>query len=221
LYAQDLQDPEKSALYFRNLIEVRRAALASDLPWWQVVCSNQIRPHTVVPTAANLALQAYTTLAAGGTGVGWFTYYGLAYGHAPIDGATGRKTPAWYALRAVNEQVRTIGAIVARLRSTGVFVAAPDAEPWRAAEIDPLPGRVIEAIDAPDAVMAGEFSDSDGGDYALLVNLSLERSQKVVPHLAGGRQATAASPDDGAFRPLDATKGIWLPPGQGILLRLE
>ena len=55
--------------------------------------------------AGMLALSLNDLLAA----VSWFTYYGLSYGHAPIDGVTERKTPTWYALRGVNEQLRAIG----------------------------------------------------------------------------------------------------------------
>ena len=215
LYADDLQDDEKSTLYFGNLLDVRRVALASGLPWWQVVSSNQIRPRTPVPSAANLSLQAYTTLAAGGKGVGWFTYYGLGYGYAPIDRETGLKTATWYALRAVNEQLRVIGPLVNRLRSTGVYCSEA------MFGLAPLPGRAVRAIEATAPVMVGEFVDDGGGEYAMVVNLGLERSVKVfVTPVTEGTTAEIASVDDGGFRAIDLAAGVWLTAGQGVLLRL-
>jgi len=215
LYSDDLRDAEKAALYFGNLLEVRREALANGLPWWQVVTSNQIRLRTPVPSAANLALQAYTTLAAGGTGVGWFTYYGLSYGYAPIDGVTGRRTPTWYALRAVNEQLRVIGPLMNGLRSTGVYCSEP------LFGLPPLPGALVTQVEASAPIMVGEFADGAGGAYAMLVNLSLERSAKVVVALAGeSRGVEIASVDDGEFRRTELESGLWLTAGQGALLRV-
>lgn len=59
-FSDDLQDAKKTALYFTNLLEVRRVAQKHGLPFWNVVCCNQIRKFTPVPSPANLALQAYT-----------------------------------------------------------------------------------------------------------------------------------------------------------------
>ena len=223
VYSDDLREPVKAALYYDNLLEARRASLENDLPWWQVVCSNQIRAHTTIPTPASLALQAYTTLAAGGTGVGWFTYYGLSYGHAPIDGKTEQKTPTWYALRSVNEQLRAIGPLMLPLRSVGVHIQWPEGY-LPAGQTPPLPGRHVERIEqlhgaAP--VMVGEFEDGAGTPHVMLVNLSLERSTKVGLVATEGRRARSiASVDDGRFYDLPEDAAHWLAPGCGVLLRL-
>ena len=214
LHSQDLAEPDRAALYYRNLLEVRRVAQAHDLPWWQVVSSNQIRRHTPIPSPANLALQAYTTLAAGGTGVGWFTYFSAGYGYAPID-ANGRKTATWHALRWVNRQLRAVGPPVSRLRSTGVYLSSSAPCP----DFPMLPGELVEEVDSPVPVMVGEFAGRDGSAYALLVNLSLERSAPFTITLAGGRQVRAqASVDDGHFDPVDTARPCWLTAGQGALL---
>ena len=221
VYSDDLREPAKAALYYDNLCEARRVSLEHDIPWWQVVCSNQIRKHTTVPTEANLALQAYTTLAAGGTGVGWFTYYGLSYGYAPIDGTTQKKTPTWYALRSVNEQLRAIGPLMNPLRSVGVYGQWPDkTEP----ELPPLPGTYVQSVTLLEGiapVMVGEFEDESATPHVMLVNLSLERSVKLAPSLTDKHGVTShASVDDGQFHDLNAAAGVWLPPGRGILFRL-
>ena len=223
VYSDDLHEPVKAALYYDNLLEARRVSLEHGIPWWQVVCSNQIRAHTTIPTPASLALQAYTTLAAGGTGVSWFTYYGLSYGHAPIDGATERKTATWYALRSVNEQLRAIGPLMLPLHSVGVHIQWPEGS-LPAGQTPPLPGRYVECIEqlqgaAP--VMVGELEDASGTPHVMLVNLSLERSTKVSIAARDGRRAVSfASVDDGRFYDLPADAAHWLAPGSGVLVRL-
>jgi hypothetical protein len=84
-----------------------------------------------------------------------------------------------------------------------------------------LPGELVGRVDAATPVMVGEFSDDAGGAYVMLVNLSLERSVKAVMTLAGeSAGAEIASVDDGVFRPVKLEGGLWLTPGQGVLLRL-
>src|ERR671918_421497 len=102
-YSLDLRDRARGARYFTNLVHVRRVALEHGLPFWNAVGSNQIRPHTTVPSPANLALQAYTTLAAGARGLTWFTYYAGKYRHAPIDTA-GKRTESWTYPKTVHSQ---------------------------------------------------------------------------------------------------------------------
>jgi hypothetical protein len=70
--------------------------------------------------------------------------------------------------------------------------------------------------------MVGEFAGEFGLAYAVLVNLSQERSAifSLVVRPGGGGDA-AASVDDGQFDPIDVTNGIRLAAGQGVLLRLR
>jgi hypothetical protein len=111
-YSQDMRIGGRAAIYYRDLLEVRRVALAHGLPFWNICSSNQIRPFTTIPSPANLALQAYTTLAAGGRGLSWYTYDIGGYDYRPIDKA-GRRTATWQYLQLVNRQVRVIGPIMA------------------------------------------------------------------------------------------------------------
>jgi len=121
----DMTDPGRSRSYYENLLDVRRVALDSGLPFWNIVSSNQIRPATTVPSPANLLLQAYTTLAAGGRGVSWYTYYSRSYAYAPI-GPDGNRTPTWSYLQMVNRQLRAVGPVMNSLKPTGVFFTDED-----------------------------------------------------------------------------------------------
>lgn len=225
-YSDDLLDAKKAALYHTNLLEVRRVAQKHGLPFWNVVCCNQIRKFTPIPSPANLALQAYTTLAAGGRGVTWFKYQRGGYAYAPWDNS-GRKTETWQYLQVVNAQIRTLGPIMNRLTSTGVlFTAAPDKS------LPVLPGRVVKqaqssvssrrAVKTEPPLMVGEFTDEHGNDYVMVVNLSLERSANVRLELVKShRTRQVFSAVDGRLLPLDDENGHWLPAGHGVLTRFE
>jgi len=131
------------ARYYGDLLEVRRVAMKHGLPFWNIVSSNQIRRNTTIPSPANLLFQAYTTLAVGGRGVSWYTYYSGAgqrgYAYAPID-KSGNKTDTWRYLQLVNRHIRTIGPMMNRLKSTGVFFTSPP--PVEGLPL--LPGRLLK-----------------------------------------------------------------------------
>lgn len=216
-YSMDLTDPSRAARYFADLLAVRAVALAHGLPFWNIVSSNQIRPHTTIPSPANLALQAFTTLAAGGRGVSWYTYNSRGYGYAPISEA-GHRTVTWQYLQLVNRQLKTLGPIMNRLRSTGVYFSAP--APVAAAPV--LPGGLIRAVHGDTPLMVGEFRAQDGAQYAMIVNLSLQKSARVVMELGEGRQAGGViSPEDGSELPLEDGNALWLTAGQGALIALR
>src|SRR4029077_20011727 len=122
--SQDLRDRKKGSIYFRDLLEVRRVSLEHGLPFWNIVTCNQIRPEAAPPSPANMLLQAWTTLAAGGRGVSWYKYLATAYHYAPIDKGGGRAA-SWSYLQMVNRQLKVIGPLVNRLRSVGVYFTAP------------------------------------------------------------------------------------------------
>lgn len=227
-YSNDLEHPKQTAAYFRDLLEVRRVAIKHRLPFWNIVSSNQIRPFTPPPSPANLMLQAYTTLAAGGRGVSWYTYYARGYGYAPID-AQDRRTETWDYLQMINRQLRAIGPQMNRLRSTGVYFTTAGLMEGTPT----LPGRIIEQVNAttslrnespPDnPLMIGEFTGQEGADYAMFVNLNLGASVNIKPKpVAPGAVMTVIPAAGAAPAVLDnEDKGYWLVPGQGVLVRLE
>lgn len=215
--SDDLRNPARAVSYYRNLLEVRRVALEHQLPYLNIVSANQIRPHTPIPSPANLQFQAYTTLAAGYRGVTWFNYYGPRYHYQPIA-PDGGKTLSWLYLRDVNAQVAALAPVMSRLISTGVFFTAP-------APTDKLlllPGNLVESVTSPTPVMVGEFRHANGKPYVMVVNLSLERSAKFTLQT---RQPQAGlklvSAMDGSLSPFDPKDGLWLVAGQGALLALE
>lgn len=226
-YSDDLADRARAKIYFADLLEVRRVAQKYRLPFWNIVSCNQIRQQTTIPSPANLALQAYTTLAAGGRGVSWYKYYHDGYDYAPID-AAGDRTSTWRYLQTVNRQLRVLGPLMNHLTSRGVFFS----EPVPVEGFPPLPGQRVAEVRATvsprglsavvPSIMVGEFQDEQGSDYVMLVNLSLTHSANVQFSTVGddvSRQIVSA--EDGRMVAWNDQLGHWLPAGHGVLIRLQ
>jgi hypothetical protein len=216
-YSGDLRDKAKTAMYYHNLLEVRRVAQEHDLPYLNIVSGNQITPEATIPSPANLALQAYTTLAAGYRGVTWYTYYSQGYKYAPVDLA-GNKTSTWGYLQKINHEIMMLAPAMSRLESTGVFFTTPAP----ADNLPLLPGKIIASASSAAPLMIGEFREQNGQPYVMVVNLSLETSANFM--LKTMRPVAALkifSAVDWSLSPFDAKAGYWLAAGQGVLLVLE
>jgi hypothetical protein len=215
--SEDFKNPAKAESYFRNLLEVRRVAQKYNLPYLNIVTANQIRPYSTPPSPANLALQAYTTLAAGYRGVTWFTYFQRGYHYAPIN-TDGTKSQTWFYLQEINRQIATLAPVLSHLKSTGVFFT----EPAPASNLPLLPGKLIRSATCSAPVMVGEFSDANGKSYVMVVNLSLERSAKFFLKLNNPKGAVQiVSTVDRSLSAIDEKNGLWLVAGQGALLKLN
>ena len=155
-------------------------------------------------------------LAAGAKGLTWYTYYQGGYHYAPIDNA-GNRTATWTYLKMVNDQVKIIGPRTARLTSRGVYFTSTTVD-----QLPKLPGDVIEQITAPTPMMIGEFRDPDGADWAMVVNLSLEKSSKfILTQRQSKTRIEIMSPVDASLTSLDSDNSMWLPAGQGVLLKFS
>jgi hypothetical protein len=212
-------------------------ALKNNIPFWNVVSGNQVRPYTTIPSPANLALQAYTSLAAGAGGIRWYTYWKGGYNYAPID-ENEHKTLTWRYLQEVNRQAVMLGAIVKQLKSTGVYFTSPAPE----ASLPVLPGEYVKSVESEAPMMIGEFLSKDGSRYIMVVNLSLEKSAKFVlktnvpnelmytvslgeetPYLYDFEASKRSSLDAQiAWKPKTESElesGLWLPAGEGVMIK--
>lgn len=214
--SMDLKNQAAAASYYRNMLEIRRVGQKYHLPFLNIVSSNQIRPHTPIPSPENLLFQAYTTLAAGYRGVTWYTFYCRGYHYAPV-GNDGKKTLTYQYLKEVNRQVATLAPILSRLESTGVYFTAPAP----ADGLPLLPGKLVESVASATPVMVGEFSGKNGDRYAMLVNLSLETTSQVKIKTVGAGTVQLVSAMDCSLSKYDGKQGVWLNPGQGILTKIN
>lgn len=210
-------DPPLATSYYTNLAEVRSVALEQGLPFWNVVVCCQIRPWSPIPSPANLMHQAYTSLAAGASGVCWYKYFGDNRFYAPIDNNVGRTT-TWRYLQTVNHHLRTLGPIIIKLKSTGLYFSSPAPD----ASLATLPGEITADVESTFPVMVGEFVDKDQTQYVMVVNISLTGSSLIKLKLKDeAASLSAASPEDGIFRPVDKKAGVWMVAGQGVLFKIE
>lgn len=161
--------------YFENLGAVRAIALKNDIPFWNIVLSNA-HFNYAEPSYAGLCFQLYTTLAYGGRGISYFTYFAPKVGNyrfAPID-QFGNKTPTWYILQNVNLQMHAIGRAYLKLKSVNVFHSPRTEE----CENDLGSSYFLSTLKGED-LLVGEFEDAEKTPYVLVVNKSLTKSQSI------------------------------------------
>jgi hypothetical protein len=107
--------------FFANLATVRREALRADVPFWQIgLLINHFDYRR--PTEAEKRFEAMQTLAFGGKGFMYFTYWqpGKDWGEAVIR-LDGTRTPQYEEVKRINRDVQAIGRHLLKARSTAVF----------------------------------------------------------------------------------------------------
>jgi hypothetical protein len=202
--------------YFQNLEAIRNAAQRHGLPFWNIVLANAHFRYAE-PTDAGLRFQLYTTLAYGGRGISYFTYFTPTVGNyrlAPID-QFGHKTPTWAMLRNVNLQLHRLGKIYLTLKSINVFHFPKAPKGCSGLKTS----RWLKDLKGAD-LLVGEFEGPNGQPFVMVVNKNLHRS--TAYHIA--------FKDPGEVQFVSAYTGeigswggehTWLAPGQGMLLALK
>jgi hypothetical protein len=203
--------------YFQNLEQMRAAALRTKSPFWNIVLSvAHFNYHE--PTAAGMRFQAYTTLAYGGRGLSYFTYFAPQVGNyrlAPID-QFGNKTPTWYFMQNVNLQVLKLAPTLLKLKSDDVyhFGKIP------AGCHTPTSTSLLTSAGS-DHFLAGDFTHEDGARWLMIVNRDLEKSHPAAPqYRTAPKQVQMLSAYNAQLLPFEGEQ-VWLAPGQGVLLKLQ
>lgn len=202
--------------YWQNLEQMRGLSLRHGRPFWNIVLTVAHFRYRE-PTAADLRFQVFSTLAYGGRGLAYFTYFAPQVGNyraAPVD-QFGHPTATWDHLRNVNLQVGQLAPVLLRLTSTDVyhFGDVP------ALAHGPGPDSLVESVgEAP--LVVGDFTHTDGSRYVLLVNKDLVRSWPCTPRFRKPASSPRmVSPYTGRLIGFGGEQ-LWLAPGQGTLLRL-
>lgn len=202
--------------YYQNLEAVRKAALKHDLPFWNIVLSNSHFRYAE-PTPAGFRFQLYTTLAYGGRGISYFTYFAPQIGNyrlAPID-QFGHKTPTWDMLRQVNLQLHKLGPTYIKLKSVNVFHHPNVPEGCSGIATS----KYLSSVSGDD-LLVGEFEGPGGVPYVMVVNKSLHVSTAFGVQFKESGQVMRVSAYTGATGPW-AGEDCWLAAGQGMLLCLK
>jgi hypothetical protein len=213
--------------FYTNLEVVRRLSVETGVPLWNCVLSNA-HFNYMENTDATYHLQAYATLAHGGRGIQYFSYFTWANGNyrlGPID-QFGNRTPSWDMMRRVNNQVHALAPTLKRLRSTGVY-HYPDVPP----ECRPLSeSKLVGSVEMTQRylippiqgrMLIGEFTDDQGRPYLMLVNKDLKNSFRYKLNLRKpGAKLIHVSPYSGKEEPFGFEMD-WVAPGAGHLFRVE
>lgn len=207
-----LTDGEMQQSFFDNLDVVRKLSNEAGIPFWNCILSTALFRY-MEPSDATFNIQVYSTLAYGGRGIQYFTYFSHDNGNfrlAPID-HYGNRTATWDALRRINNQIHTLAPTLLKLRSTGVYH-------WPVSTAAGTP--LLKDIRTGGKLVVGEFADDAGRPYVMLVNKSLKESFsfRLDPRTADST-IYRISPVTGQERALDGESG-WLAPGAGMLMRI-
>jgi hypothetical protein len=213
--------------FYTNLEIFRRLAIETGTPFWNCVISNS-HFNYMDPSDATFHLQAYATMAYGGRGIQYFTYFAPRLGNyrlSPVD-QWGNRTVTWDMMRRINNEIHALAPTLIHLHSTGVY-HSPDV-PGQGRPLSE--SRLVAGIDmtqrmvrtpATARFLIGEFEDEQKRPYMMLVNKDLAQSfrfaiQWKTPPAAVRRISPYTGREEPFGREMD-----WLAPGAGVLLRVE
>ena len=111
-------------LFFSNLAAARKVSKEFHLPFWQIVLAVQHGPYRNL-TEGELRYEAMQTLAYGGKGLMWFTYWqpddpSFQWSHAMIN-LDGSRDAHYDMIKRINQEVTAYGQQLLNADSTGVF----------------------------------------------------------------------------------------------------
>lgn len=170
--------------FFANLHTVRRESLAANLPFWQIVLLINHFDYRM-PTEAEKRFEVMQTLAFGGKGVMYFTYWKpfKDWGTAIID-MEGKRTHQYEEVKRINRDVQAIGKHLLKAKSVAVFEYGQPGDVINT-------GKDVVVFDGPH-ITVGLFEAGDAR-YAMFANrdyrnaaathVRLETGGKVVRHL--------------------------------------
>jgi hypothetical protein len=213
--------------FYTNLEIVRRLSIETKTPFWNCILANA-HFNYMEPSDATFHLQVYATLAYGGRGIQYFTYFAPDVGNyrlAAID-QFGNRTPTWDRLRRINQEIAALAPTILKLHSTGVFHYPDVPEQGK-----PLAAsRLVRGIEmtqrfvkppAAGRLLLGEFEDGQGRPFLMIVNRDLNNSFQFRLHLLKeNAKLIRVSPYTGKEEAFGGEMD-WLAPGAGILLRIE
>lgn len=203
--------------YWSNLEAVRNVCAEHHLEFWNIILAVAHFQYREL-NAADFRFQVYTTLAYGGRGITYFTYFAPKLGNyrmAPVD-QFGNRTPNWYFMQNVNLQVQKLAPTLLQLTSDKVYHFGEVPPGCQGPSTNSLVAKM-----SPGDFVVGDFTHRDGSRYVLIVNKNFHESMPCVPQFrAPPRRVLHVSPYTGQLLPFQG-EDVWTAPGQGVLLKLE
>lgn len=168
--------------YYRNLEEIRRAALDFDVPFWAFALTCPHSPYPM-PALGHLRFQVWSNFAYGAKGLEYFTYWTPAPGRwdfhdAPIR-LDGTRSETYELLSELDRDVQLCAGIIEGSRVAAVYHTAPLPDGTRGLDAS-SPFETIEGGEA----LVGVHVLPGGSRYALVVNRRFDAPAKLRLALA-------------------------------------
>ncbi|OPZ32183.1 MAG: hypothetical protein BWZ00_00055 [Bacteroidetes bacterium ADurb.BinA174] len=202
--------------FYGNIESIRHKSLQAGIPFWNVILANAHFKYAE-PSDATFAIQVYSTLAYGGRGIGYFTYYTPQVGNyrlASID-RFGYRTKTWGMMRNINLQVHALAPVYCQLKSVNVFHTGHIVRNGRSIET----AKLVESI-SNGSLVVGEFTHPDGKPYAMIVNKDVHSSIEFDIEFKEKGEIMIVSQFNQGRVPFQGEQK-WLAPGCGVLLTVE
>jgi hypothetical protein len=207
---------EERRLFWLNLEQMRACSLRHNIPFWNIVLSLGAINYRE-PSAADIRLQAFASLAYGAVGLSWFMYFAAEVGNfrmAPVD-QFGVETATWYPVQNVNRQLQQWAPIYSQLRSTDVYHLGSVPDGSRGPEDS---SALLD--DGKLNLLVGEFAHVDGSRYLIVVNKDMSADTYCeLPFRHTPQRVEFVSPWRGTLQEFTG-EHLFLAPGQAHLIKL-
>ena len=199
--------------YCPNLAIIRHSALKAKVPFWQIALCVQHYDYRHL-TEPELRYQAMQTLAFGGRGLMWYTYWypgepNPTVAHAMIN-HDGSRDPHYDMIKQINADARAIGDELLHLKSFAAYHVGEPVE-FR------LPQTSFEPVDveANGPVTVGVFHHRDGRWLTLVASRDYRKPVTVKV----GRVSGVFDPATKKWSASPSPTSVELPPGGAKLFR--
>lgn len=181
--------------YFLNLGLIRKAALDAGRPFLNIIQADTIEKPWRLPKANEERWLAFTTMAYGGRGIAYFTYWGpKAYNGLYQDGVA---SPLAKDVAALNQEIAKYGAALMKLDSLGAYHTGP--LPYGG---EAVPADCPVQFEKPGEFVLGVFGKEGKANAFMVVNRNYR--QEATAQVKVGMTGSA-------LEELDRATGEWKP----------
>ena len=213
---KDDGSPADGQQYFLNLALIRLAAQDANKPFLNIIQADTIEKSWRLPNAAELRWLVFTTMAYGGRGISYFTYWGpKSYNGLYQDG---KPSPLVKEVALLNQEIVKFGPALMKLDSVVAYQTAP--LPIGA---EAIPASSPVQITGGGEFVVGLFGKSGQPNAFMIVNRNYSQAAEAVMEvLIPGRKLQELDRKTGKwskFKTLDKDRmvKIKLEPGDGRL----
>jgi len=209
--------PNDGNQYFLNIALIRIAAREAGVPFLNIIQAGDLEKAWRFPNAQEMRWLVYTTLAYGGRGISYFTYWG-APGGLYVDG---KPSPLVKPVAGLNAEMAKLAPAFMELESMGVYHTAP--LPYGT---EAVPATSPVQVAGPGQFVLGLFGASVKPSAFMIVNRDYEHAAETLLRVAlPGSQLQELDRATGkwtrsALLNLDRTMRVQLSPGDGRLFRI-